>query len=234
MPFFYYYGGYFNYYLFMLPGIIVTLWASLRVRSTFRKYSSFDNSRGLTGADAARAVLSQYGVDGVRVERVSGNLTDHYDPRTNVIRLSESVYDSRSVAAIGVAAHEAGHAAQYAANYRPVKWRTALVPICNLGSQLALPLLIFGSILNFYGLMVAGVVLFSFSVLFQLVTLPVEFNASRRALRAIEDRDLLYGDEYVAARKTLSAAAMTYVASLFQSLLSLLYFVLRASGSRRR
>lgn len=234
MPFFYYYGGYFQYYLFMLPGIILVLWASFRVRSTFRKYSSYDNSRGLTGADAARAVLSQYGVDGVRVERVSGDLTDHYDPRTNVIRLSESVYDSRSVAAIGVAAHEAGHAAQYASNYRPVKWRTALVPVCNLGSQLALPLLIFGSILNFLGLMIAGLVLFSLSVLFQLVTLPVEFDASRRALRAIQDRDLLYGEEYTAARKTLSAAAMTYVAALLQSLLSLLYFILRVNGSRRR
>lgn len=233
MPFFYY-GGYFQYYLFMLPGIILVLWASFRVRSTFNKYSSYENSRGLTGADAAQAVLSANGVDGVRIERVSGNLTDHYDPKSNVIRLSESVYDSRSVAAIGVAAHEAGHAAQYASSYKPIKWRMALVPVCNIGSQLSLPLLILGLALDFFGLVIAGIALFSLSVLFQLITLPVEFNASRRALQAIRERDLLYGDEYTAAKKTLSAAAMTYVASLLQSLLSLLYFVLRASGSRRR
>ena len=234
MPFFYYYGGYINYYLFMLPGILLALWASIRVKTTFRKYSSVNNVRGLTGADAARAVLSACGVAGVRVERVSGELTDHYDPKTNVIRLSDAVYDSRSVAAVGVAAHEAGHAAQYASDYRPIKWRTALIPVCNIGTQLALPLLILGTVLNAFGLMALGVALFSLSVLVQLVTLPVELNASRRALRVIQERELLYGDEYKAARQTLTAAALTYVAALLQSLLSLLYFVLRLNQSGRR
>ena len=226
-------SGYLGYYLFMIPGILAVLIASIAVKSTFRRYSAVANSRGLTGADAAMAVLRANGVTDVAVERVSGNLTDHYDPRAKVIRLSESVYDSRSVAAVGVAAHEAGHAAQYAAGYAPVKLRMAMIPVCNIGAQLALPLLILGSIFNFFGLMVAGVALFALSVFFQLVTLPVEFNASRRALAVIRERDLLIGDEYTGAKRTLTAAAMTYVAALFQSVLSLLWFLLRLSGRRR-
>ena len=225
--------SYLGYYLFMIPGILAVLIASIAVKSTFRKYSRVANSRGMTGADAAMAVLRAYGISDVTVERVSGNLTDNYDPRSKVIHLSESVYDSRSVAAVGVAAHEAGHAAQYAAGYGPVKLRMAMIPVCNVGAQLAFPLLIIGSILNFYGLMVAGLLLFALSVFFQLVTLPVEFNASRRALAVIREHDLLVGDEFVGAKKTLTAAAMTYVAALFQSLLSLLWFFLRVSGRRR-
>ena len=226
-------SGYLGYYLFMIPGILAVLIASVAVKSTFRKYAAVANSRGMTGADAALAVLRAYGVTDVTVERVGGSLTDHYDPKGKVIRLSESVYDSRSVAAVGVAAHEAGHAAQYAAGYAPVKLRMAMIPVCNVGARLALPLLIIGSVFNFFGLMVAGVALFALSVFFQLVTLPVEFNASRRALAVIRDRDLLVGNEVTGAKKTLTAAAMTYVAALFQSLLSLLWFLLRLSGRRR-
>ncbi len=232
MPY-YFYEGYLSYYLFMIPGLLIALWASARVNSAFRKYSEHYNSRGLTGAEAAKAVLSNYGITNVAVERVSGNLTDHYDPRTNVIRLSDSVYDSRSVAAVGVAAHEAGHAAQYAESYFPIKLRMAILPVCNFGSKLGIPLVILGTIFAFEPLMVIGIILFSFAVLFQLITLPVEFNASRRALEVIRDRDLLYGDEYKGAKKVLSAAAMTYVASMLQSMLLLLYYVMRVSRRRR-
>ncbi len=236
MPYLYfgYFEGYVQYYLYMLPGILAVLIASLAVKATFRRWSGVGNARGLTGADAAQAVLRAYGITDVTVERVSGRLTDHYDPRSKTIRLSESVCDSRSVAAVGVAAHEAGHAAQYASGYAPVKLRMAMIPVCNVGAQLALPLLILGSVFNFFGLMVAGLALFALSVFFQLVTLPVEFNASRRAMAVIRERDLLTGEEAVGARKVLTAAAMTYVASLFQSVLSLLYFMLRVVGSRRR
>ncbi len=233
MPY-YFYSGYMSYYLFMLPGLLIVLWASMKVKSTFRKYSDFYNSRGLTGAEAAKAVLDHYGITNVRIESVQGNLTDHYDPKANVIRLSESVYSSRSVAAVGVAAHEAGHAAQYAEKYVPIKVRMALVHVCNIGSTLALPLIILGTVLAMTQLAMLGLALFSLSVLFQLVTLPVEFNASRRALSVIKERDLLYGDEYKAAKQTLTAAAMTYVAALLQSLLLMLYYFLRIKGSRRR
>lgn len=224
---------YLSYYAFMLPGIIIALWASFRVKSAFNKYSRVTNSRGLTGAMAAERVLQMNGVNGVRIERVSGNLTDHYDPRTNVIRLSDSVYDSASVAAVGVAAHEAGHAVQYAKNYAPIKLRAAIIPICNFGSQLSLPLIILGSILLSDLLVGIGIALFSLSVIFQLVTLPVEFNANRRAIEAVSDGALLADGEVKGARKVLSAAAMTYVASLLQSLLILLYYITRY-GNRRK
>lgn len=233
MPYLYY-SGYLSYYLFMLPGLLIALWASAKVKSTFRKYSDFQNSRGLTGAQAAQEVLNFYGITNVRIESVGGDLTDHYDPRTNVIRLSESVYSSRSVAAVGVAAHEAGHAAQYAEKYVPIKIRMALVHVCNIGSTLALPLMLIGTILAIAQLAMLGLALFSLSVVFQLITLPVEFNASRRALSVIKERDLLYGEEYKAAKQTLTAAAMTYVAALLQSLLLMLYYFLRITGSRRR
>ncbi len=228
------FGYYLSYYAYMLPGIIIALWASFKVKSAFNKYSKVRNVRGLTGAKAAEAVLRQNGVGGVRIERVSGNLTDHYDPRTNVIRLSDSVYDSSTVAAVGVAAHEAGHAVQYAKSYAPIKLRAAIVPVCNIGSQLSLPLIILGSLLVMDVLVTLGIALFSLSVLFQLITLPVEFNASRRAIDAINDGTLLDYDEVKGARKVLSAAAMTYVASLLQSLLILLYYINRYGNNRRR
>ncbi len=224
---------YLGYYAFMLPGIIVAIIASIRVKTTFSKYSKVNGFRGLTGAAAAERVLDMNGVSGVRIERVSGNLTDHYDPRTNVIRLSDSVYDSTSVAAVGVAAHEAGHAVQYSTSYGPIKLRAAIIPICNIGSQLSLPLIILGSIMLIDALVFVGIALFSLSVLFQLITLPVEFNASRRAIAAIRATAILNPDELAGARRVLSAAAMTYVASLLQSLLILLYYISRY-GNRRR
>lgn len=230
----YYMSGYISYYLFMIPGLLIAMWASARVNSAFKRYSSYINSRSMTGAEAAQAVLDFCGVRNVRIERVSGNLTDHYDPRENVIRLSDSVYSSNSVAAVGVAAHEAGHAAQYAENYFPIRFRMAILPACNLGSKLGIPLVIIGTIFAYEPLMILGVVLFSLAVLFQVATLPVEFNASRRALNVIKNNGLLYGDEYEGAKKVLSAAAMTYVASMLQSMLILLYYVLRISGNRRQ
>lgn len=224
---------YLSYYAFMLPGIIIAIWASARVKSTFAKYSRQASSRALTGFAAAQAVLSANGVHGVQIERVCGDLTDHYDPRANVIRLSDSVYDSTSVAAVGVAAHEAGHAVQYAHSYGPIRLRMAIIPVCNIGSRLSLPLIILGSVMLSDALVFAGIALFSLSVLFQLITLPVEFNASRRALNAIESGSLLNPDEYKGAKRVLSAAAMTYVASLLQSLLILFYYISRY-GNRRR
>ncbi len=218
---------YFSYLAFMLPGLILSIYAQYKVKSSFSRYSRVVNSRGLTGADAARAVLAQNGVSDVRIERVSGNLSDHYDPRTNVIRLSDTVYGSTSVAAVGVAAHEAGHAVQYAQSYGPIKFRAAIIPACNIGSQLGIPLAIIGAILGFAGLIYIGIGLFSLAVLFQIVTLPVEFNASRRAMQAINSGFLLSDDEAVGARKVLTAAAMTYVAAMIQAVLTLLYYLTR-------
>ncbi len=218
---------YFSYLAFMLPGLILSIYAQYKVKSSFSRYSRVVNSRGLTGADAARAVLAQNGVSDVRIERVSGNLSDHYDPRTNVIRLSDTVYGSTSVAAVGVAAHEAGHAVQYAQSYGPIKFRAAIIPACNIGSQLGIPLAIIGAILGFAGLIYIGIGLFSLAVLFQIVTLPVEFNASRRAMQAINSGFLLSNDEAVGARKVLTAAAMTYVAAMIQAVLTLLYYLTR-------
>lgn len=183
--------------------------------------------RGLTGADAARRVLLSNGVRDVRIERIPGKLTDHYDPRTNVIRLSDEVYGNTSTAAIGVACHEAGHAVQYAVGYAPIKLRAAVIPLTNFGSKLAMPMILLGLLFSsfgyfFYNLVYVGIACFGLSLVFQLVTLPVEFNASRRALAAIQDGDLLTQDEYVGARKTLSAAAMTYVAATAVSFAQLL------------
>ena len=224
---------YFDYLWFMLPGLLLALYAQFKVKHTFSVYSKVSNSRGLTGADAAREVLRQNGVDNVRIERVSGELTDHYDPRSNVIRLSDSVYSSVSVAAVGVAAHEAGHAVQYAQSYGPIKLRAAIVPACNIGSQIGIPLAVIGAVMDFYGLVIAGIALFGLAVVFQIVTLPVEFNASRRALQAINSSSLLTGDEYSGARRVLTAAAMSYVAAMIQAIMTLLYYVTRLTGNRR-
>ena len=222
-----YYGFDWTYIVLVLPCIIFSMWASSSVNSTFKRFSQKYSSRRITGAQAAQRVLSHNGVSGVRIERVSGNLTDHYDPRTNVIRLSDSVYDSTSVAAIGVAAHEAGHAVQYARHYAPIHFRAAIIPITNIGSKLAMPLILLGVVLNFLGgistgLIYLGIAAFALSLLFQVVTLPVEFNASRRAMRAISDAELLTPEEQRGARKTLTAAAMTYVAATAVALAQLL------------
>ena len=228
-----------TYVVLVLPCVLLSLWASSSVNSTFQKYSQQHSRRGITGAQAAERVLRSNGVTGVRIERVSGNLTDHYDPKTNVIRLSDSVYGSTSTAAIGVACHEAGHAVQYAQSYGPIKLRAAIIPITSIGSKLAMPLILIGLLLAAFenlsfGFVYLGIACFGLSLVFQLVTLPVEFNASRRALSAIESGELLTEEEQKGARKTLTAAAMTYVAATAVSLAQLLRLVLIFGGRRRR
>lgn len=217
-----------TYFIFMVPCLLLSLYCSAKVNSTFNKYSRVANRRGLTGAQAAHQVLSANGVTGVTIERVSGNLTDHFDPRTNVIRLSDSVYNSSSVAAVGVAAHEAGHAVQHAQGYAPNKIRSALVPVTNFGSRFSWILIVIGCLLptEYNFVITLGIIFFSFSVLFTLVTLPVEFDASKRALAAIKSHNLLYDEEYSGAKKTLSAAAMTYVAAAATSVAQLLRLLL--------
>ena len=234
----YYYGFDWTYIVLVLPCILLSLWASSNVNSTFKKYSSQYSSRRLTGAEAAQRVLSANGVRGVRIERVSGNLTDHYDPKTNVIRLSDSVYSNTSTAAIGVACHEAGHAVQYAENYAPIKVRAAIIPLTNFGSKIAMPLILAGILMTFLGsfsdtLVYLGIAAFGMSLVFQIVTLPVEFNASRRAMAAIEQSNLLTEEEQRGARKTLKAAALTYVAATAVALAQLLRLILLFGGRRR-
>jgi Zn-dependent membrane protease YugP len=223
----YFYGFDWTYLVIVLPCVLLSLWASSSVKSTFNRYSSQYSIRRITGADAARRVLAHNGVGGVRIERVSGSLTDHYDPSANVIRLSDSVYDSTSTAAIGVACHEAGHAVQYARNYAPIKLRAVIIPVTNIGSRLAMPLILLGVLLTFlesfsFTLIYLGIGCFSLSLVFQLITLPVEFNASRRAIAAIEQGGMLTQDEQIGARKTLKAAAMTYVAATAVALAQLM------------
>lgn len=239
MPYYYYgYGFDWTYLVIILPCLLISLLASARVNSTFKRYSKQLSSRRITGAQAAQRVLSANGVSNVRIEQVSGNLTDHFDPKTNVIRLSTDVYGSTSTAAIGVACHEAGHAVQYAQHYAPIKLRAAIIPITNIGSKLAMPLILLGVLISSLGnystiLIDIGILCFSLSLVFQLVTLPVEFNASRRAMRAIKDGDILTNEEIVGARKTLTAAAMTYVAATFVAFAQLLRLVLLFGGRRR-
>lgn len=228
----YYYLSNYYYVILVLPMVIFSVIASARVNSSFKKYSKVMSSRRITGAQAAFEVLRHYGITNVQIERVSGNLTDHYDPRTNVIRLSDSVYSSTSVAAIGVACHEAGHAAQYAQSYVPIKIRNKILPLANIGSKAGIPLAILGYFLNFEPLALVGVVFFAFAVVFQLVTLPVEFNASKRALDVISDVDILSEQEKKGAKNVLSAAAMTYVASLAVSIASLLRLILTINRRR--
>ncbi len=228
--------------LILIPAMIFAFAAQIKVQSTFNKYNQVRSSRGMSGYEAARRILDMNGLSYVKIERVRGELTDHYDPRTNVVRLSESTYDSQSVAAIGVAAHEVGHAVQHATGYAPIKLRQAIIPITKIGSGLAMPLFMIGLFLTYlsYGsgtgdiFMFIGIILFSFSTLFQLVTLPVEFNASRRAIKTLEERELLYGSDLQGARRVLSAAAMTYVAALATSLAYLLRFILIAMGASGR
>ena len=228
-----YYGIDMYYIVLVVPCIILAFWAQASVKSTFSRYERVLSRRGLTGAQAAEAVLRQNGVTGVRVEWVAGKLTDHFDPRTNTIRLSNAVYSSTSVASIGVAAHEAGHAVQYAVGYIPIRLRAALIPATQLGSMAAFPLILLGLFMNSGWLIDVGILAFALSTVFQLVTLPVEINASRRALAAIEQGGLLAPDEYPMAKKTLTAAAMTYVAALAVSLAQLLRLLLIFGGRNR-
>ena len=223
-------------YMLVLVGVVLSLLASARVKSTFNKYSRMHNSRGITGAQAAQQVLHDAGIYDVRIEQVAGDLTDHYDPRSKVLRLSQTVYGSTSVAAVGVAAHECGHAIQHAKGYAPLKFRSALVPVANIGAQIAWPLILFGLLITSKSsalLIELGIIAFSLSVLFQIVTLPVEFNASNRAIRCIADTGMMYGEEIVSAKKVLNAAALTYVASAAGAILQLLRLIILTGGRRR-
>ncbi len=229
--------GYLGYLVFMLPALVFGLVAQAMVKSRFNRFSKIASRRGMTGAQAAQAVLNGGGVYNVKIGRVAGNLTDHYNPKNNSISLSDSVYNSTSVAAIGVAAHEAGHALQYAQNYSPIKLRMAIIPVCNLGSRIGPLLIILGCIISYGGMAASaslgtmmylvGLVLFCTVAVFQLVTLPVELNASKRALRALEMGGTLDNDELHGAKKVLTAAALTYVAALVTSIMQVFYYASR-------
>ncbi len=228
----FYYGIDPTYIFLVLPAIVLSLIASASVKSTFSKFSNVPARH--SGADAAKKVLEANGVFDVKIERVSGHLTDHFDPKSNIIRLSDSVYDSHSIAAVGVAAHEAGHAVQHATGYSPIKIRNSIYPVCNIGSTLSIPLLMVGLIFNFSFLIYLGVIFFGVALLFQLVTLPVEFNASSRALAAVRDYGILVDDTEVrGARKVLTAAAMTYITSFLVSLTQFLRLLILANRRRR-
>ncbi len=223
-------------YILVLIGAVICMIASARVRTTFNKYSKYRSMSGMTGAQAAERILRSAGIYDVQIRHVSGELTDHYDPRTKTVNLSDSVYNSTSVAAVGVAAHECGHVIQHDTNYAPLTFRTTLVPIANIGSTLAWPVILIGLLINSRSSMMIidiGIILFSLAVLFQLVTLPVEFDASSRALRLLQEQGILGSDEIVYTRKVLSAAALTYVASAASAILQLFRIILLFGGRRR-
>ena len=225
--------------LILIPGIIFTLWAQMKVKSSYTRYSQELLPAYMTGAAMARRILDSNGLSHIPIEVVRGHLSDHYDPRHKVLRLSEAVYHGNNVAAVGVAAHEAGHALQDVRGYVPLRFRVAIVPACNIGSRLAMPLFIIGLLMAGLStvadwLMLAGIVAFSLSVFFQLITLPVEFNASRRAMRCLEGAGVMSDGQLKGSRKVLSAAAMTYVAALAVGLLSLLRLLLIAASASRR
>jgi len=235
-----YYGyGYYPYfdptYILVLIGVVISLLASAKVRSTFSKYSRVRSRAGLTGAQAAERILQSSGIYDVRIERVSGSLTDHYDPRNKVLRLSDSVYSQDSLAAIGVAAHECGHAIQHQTSYAPLALRSAIVPVANFGSMLAWPIIILGVVLSYNQFLInLGIILFFTAVLFQLITLPVEFNASKRAIARLSETGILYGDELYQSKKVLDAAALTYVAAAAATILQLLRLIILFGGGRKR
>lgn len=240
MHYFYYYDW--TYILFMIPCVILTLFAQVKVKSAYSKYSQVYNTRGMTGAQAAQYVLSCHGVTNVRIEPVRGKMTDHFDPRTNVIRLSEGVYNQATIAAVGIACHEAGHAVQHAEGYTPNKIRSVLVPVANIGSKLSWVLITIGLIIPAFStvsysvgqvFLNLGIAFFACAVLFTIVTLPVEFNASSRALKCIRDNQLLVDDQYKGARSVLRAAAMTYVASALTAILQLIRLLLIVNRNRR-
>lgn len=220
--------------IILIPAVIFSLIAQLMVKGAFSKYSGVRNSRGYTGADAARAILDRNGLSYIRIEHINGELTDHYDPSANVIRLSDSVYNNDSVAAVGVAAHEAGHAVQYAEGYGPIKVRSAIIPITQFGSNLSTPLVILGIIFSSNVLITAGILLFCTVVLFQAITLPVEFNASGRALKVLREEHFLDDDEMKGAKSVLTAAALTYVAAMFSALASLARLLLIRNRNNNR
>ncbi len=218
-------------YLILIPAMIFALFAQINVKSTFNKYSRKNNARGLTGAEIARQILDANGLYNVRIEHISGSLTDHFSPNENVVRLSDDVYGKSTIASAGVAAHEVGHAIQHSVGYAPIKIRNAIIPVTQIGSSISMPIFIIGIALSFKPLVTAGILLFSAVVFFQLITLPVEFNASRRALNTLESKNILEGDELKGSAKVLRAAAMTYLAGLFSSLASLIRLI--AISNRR-
>lgn len=220
--------------LIVLPALIISIWAQAKVSSTFKKYAKVYTHRRMTGADAARKILDSHGLQHIQIEHIRGQLTDHYDPRANVIRLSDAVYGSVSAAAIGVAAHEAGHAVQHAEGYFPIRLRAAAIPATRFGSMLAIPIFFIGLILAHPALLLAGIALYSLVALFQLITLPVEFNASARAIRVLRASGMLSEEELGGAKKVLTAAALTYVAALLTSLLTLLRLLVLAGGRTNR
>ena len=239
MPYMGYYGIDMYYIVLVLPCVLFAFWAQSQVNGTFNRYSRVMSRRGLTGAQAAAGVLRAHGITDVGIARCSGKLTDHYDPRNNTIFLSDSVYDAATVAAVGVAAHEAGHAVQYAESYAPIKLRAAIIPVTNIGSKLAMPLILIGLLLSYaadvsYFFVYLGIACFGLSLVFQLVTLPVEFNASHRALVAIDEGGLLTEEEQKGAKKTLTAAALTYVAATATALAQLLRLLVIFGGNGRR
>ncbi|MBQ8599417.1 MAG: zinc metallopeptidase [Oscillospiraceae bacterium] len=214
------------YWILIIPTMLFAFWAQSRVSSTFNKYSKVMSHGGYTAAEVCRRILDSNGLYHVRIEHISGNLTDHFDPSANVVRLSDTVYNSRSVASIGVAAHEVGHAIQYAVGYVPIRIRAAIIPVTNFGSKLSIPLILLGFVFQWQPVVNLGIILFSLMTLFQLVTLPVELNASRRALRTLEGDSILYGEEVSQAKSVLTAAALTYVAALLTSAAQLLRLIL--------
>ena len=223
-------------YILVIIGMVFSLAAQAGVKSTFSKYSKIGNMRGITGAEAAERVLRGAGIFDVRIEHIAGNLTDHYDPKNKVLRLSDTVYGSSSVAAVGVAAHECGHAIQHAKDYAPLKLRSLLVPVANFGAKIAWPLILIGLLFTSRSstlFIEIGIIAFLAAVLFHLVTLPVEFNASNRAIRVIADTGMMQGEEIKGAKKVLNAAAMTYVASAATAVLQLLRIILLTGGRRR-
>lgn len=221
------------YFIIMAPGLVVALFAQFWLKSAYRRYSDEYSSNGITGALAAKQILETNGINHVKVKRVAGELTDHFNPQDNTVYLSENIYDSNSIAAIGVAAHEVGHALQYAQGYSPIKLRTSLVPICNIGTSAAPILFIIGYFLQMPVFFSLAIAVFALAFLFQVVTLPVEFNASKRAIGAIRNQNILDNDTDIrGARTVLTAAAMTYVAAMIQSLLLLLYYISRFSRNR--
>ncbi len=230
------YGFYYDYYyiILVIPVFIFSMIIQGKLKSTFNKYSRVANARGITGAQAAEMVLRFYNIQDVRVEQIRGTLTDCYDPVNKVIKLSEAVYGNSSISAVGVACHEAGHAAQHAEQYAPIKFRNSILPVCNIGSRLSLPLMIMGIFLSLPQLIWVGIGFFAFTTVFQVVTLPVELNASKRALHVVESTGILSYEEKVGAGKVLKMAAMTYIASLAMSLAQLLRLILRYGGNRRR
>ena len=228
-----FYGFDIYYFILIIPALLFGIWAQSQVNTNYQKYSQVRTMRGMTGAEAADYILRQNGIYNVSINQISGHLSDHFNPKTNAINLSESVYNSTSIAAIGVAAHEAGHAVQHAVNYKPIKIREMVIPVTQIGSWLYLPILLVGVFLSSQGLVNLGILLFSTLAIFQLVTLPVEFDASDRAIKTLSQSGILYGEEITGAKKVLRAAALTYVAALVSSLAQLLRLILIFGGRRR-